>query len=149
MLLLRAPQVLVEPNPLLHTHRYTHGSQRPTDTRVPFQIPSEVARVSRQSPSLRPEPPRVLKALQAALTVRVLLSVALVVALHFHVLQKGLHLFLVLKVHQAGHGSRWPSQNHPAALTLPAPHVLPPPRSRERRGGGALEGRAAQVRVQP
>lgn len=127
MLLLRAPQVLVEPNPLLHTHRHTHGSQRPTDTRVPFRIPSEVARVTRQSPSLRPEPPRVLKALQAALTVRVLLAVALVVALHFHVLQKGLHLFLVLKVHQAGHGSRRPSQNHPAALTLPAQHVLPPP----------------------
>lgn len=61
-------------------------------------------------PPLRTEPSRVLKAVQAALTVRVLLTVALVVALHLHVLQKGLHLLLVLEVHHARHRSRSPSQ---------------------------------------
>lgn len=68
---------------------------------------------------------------RAALTIRVLLAVALVVTLHLHVLQERLHLLLILEVNQARHGS----DSH-------KPGLGPAYRSRE-----VLSGRGLSQRV--
>lgn len=77
----------------------------------------------------RSRPSSASPAARAALTVRVLLAVALVVALHLHVLQERLHLLLILEVNQARHGSY--SQK---------PSAGPAPRSREPVQGRDLGG---------
>lgn len=148
---LRARQVTWNPSCPSPTHKEPSASYRPRVS-GPRPLPDPLRGRSRDPsspPPLRTEPSRVLKAVQAALTVRVLLTVALVVALHLHVLQKGLHLLLVLEVHHARHRSRSPSQNHPATLPLATPPAHPPHGYVSRRRGGAWEGHAAEVRGHP
>ena len=95
------------------------GPQAPGPTNLPRPetpsgSPSEVAR-GPCSPQPSPCISLCSQAALPALTIRVLLTVALVLALH-HVLQKGLHLLLVLEVHQAWHGPCWPGRAQPASL---------------------------------